>query len=156
MVNKESIHKILVAVDGSPASEKAAAHAIRLAKPGNAEVVFLHVIEDIKMAGVIGARAKYGDIKLVEGYNRARKESALQWMRPLEEQARSEGVKAKSEILYDTGESVTGMIVEYAEKNDVDLVVVGTRGLSKFKRLLVGSVASGVSNHAHCPVLIAR
>jgi nucleotide-binding universal stress UspA family protein len=156
MVDKASMQKIMVAVDGSAASEKAAAHAIHLAKMENAELVFTHVIEDIKMGGVIGARAKYGDIKLVEGYNRARKESTLQWMKPLEEQARKDGVKAKSEILYDTGKSVTGMIVEYAQKNNADLVVVGTKGLLKFKRLLVGSVASGVSSHAHCPVLIVR
>ncbi len=153
---KEPIQKILVAVDGSATSKKAAAYAIHFAKMGNAELVFTHVIEDIKMGGVIGARAKYGDIKLVEGYNRARKESALQWMRPIEEQAKNENVKAKSEILYDTEKSVTGMIVEYAQKNNVDLVVVGTRGLSRFKRLLVGSVASGVSSHAHCPVLVVR
>lgn len=156
MVDKASIQKIMVAVDGSAASNKAVAHAIHLAKLGNAELVFTHIIEDIKMGGMIGARAKYGDIKLVEGYNRARKESALQWIKPLEERARKEKVKAKSEILYDTGKSVTGMIVEYARKNDVDLVVVGTRGHSQFRRLLVGSVASGVSSHAHCPVLVVR
>ncbi len=153
---KESLRKILVAVDGSPSSEKAAALAIHIAKPESAELVFVHVIEDIKMGGVIGARAKYGDIKLIEGYNRARKESALRWMRSLEEQAKSEKVEAKSEILYDAGKSVTGMIVEYARKNNVDLVVVGTRGLSKFRKLLVGSVASGVSSHAHCSVVVAR
>lgn len=156
MVEKTSIQKILVAVDESATSEKAANHAIHLAKLENAELVFVHIIEDIKMGGVISARAKYGDLKLVEGFNRARKESALQWIRPFEEQARSEGVKARSEILYDTGKSVTGMIVDYAQKNNVDLVVLGTRGLSKFKRLLVGSVASGVSSHAHSPVLIVR
>ena len=156
MVDKASMQKILVAVDGSPASKKAAAHAIHLAKLGGGELVFIHVIEDIKMAGVIGARAKYGDVKLVEGYHRARKESALQWMGPFEEQAKSQGIKAKSEILLDTGESVTGVIADYAQKNNVDLVVVGTRGLSKFKRLLVGSVASGVSSHVHSPVLVVR
>jgi nucleotide-binding universal stress UspA family protein len=156
MVSKTSIRKIMVAVDGSAASDKAAAYAIHLAKMENAELVFTHVIEDIKMGGVIGARAKYGDIKLVEGYNRARKESALQWVKPLEEKARKENVNAGNEILYDTGKSVTGMIVERAEKNDIDLVVVGTRGRSRFRRLLMGSVASGVSSHAHCPVLVVR
>ncbi len=153
---RESIQKILVGVDGSPSSDKAVEDAINFAKMTSAELVFVHVIEDIKMGGVIGARARYGDVKLVEGYNRTRKESALQWMKRYEEQARKENLKARSEILYDTGKSVTGMIVEYAEKNAVDLVVVGTRGLSSFKRLLLGSVASGVSNHAPCPVLVAR
>jgi len=156
MVDKTSIQKILVAVDGSAASEKAAKHAIGLAKVENTELVLVHVIEDIKMGGAIGAQAKYGNVRLVEGYNRARKDSALRWMEPLEEKAKIENVKVKSEILYDTGNSVTGMIVEYAHKNNVDLVVVGSRGLSKFRRLLVGSVASGISNHAHCPVLVVR
>jgi nucleotide-binding universal stress UspA family protein len=108
------------------------------------------------MGGVIGARARYGDLKLIEGYNRARKESALKWMRSLEEKAGREGIKPTSEILYDTGKSVTGMIVEFARKNNVDLIVLGTRGLSKFRRILVGSVATGVSSHAHCPVLTVR
>lgn len=153
---KESIQKILVAVDGSSASEKAAAQAIHLAKLEHAELVLTHVIEDIKMGGAIGARAKYGDVKLVEGYNRARKESALRWMRPLEEQARNEKVQARSEILYDIGKSITGMIVEYAQKSDVDLVVIGTRGHSRFRRLVVGSVAVGVFTHAHSPVLVVR
>jgi len=43
-----------------------------------------------------------------------------------------------------------------AEKEKVDLIVVGTRGRSGFKKLLLGSVASGVVNYAHCPVLIVK
>jgi nucleotide-binding universal stress UspA family protein len=153
---KESLRRILVAVDGSPGSEKAVAYGIDLAKKSNAELLLVHVIDEIKMGGVIGARAKYGDVKLIEGYDRVRKEHATRWLKPLEEQARSEKVKVSSDILYDDGKSITGMLVEYAEKNDVDLIAVGTRGLSRFKRLLVGSVASGLSSHAPCPVLIAR
>jgi nucleotide-binding universal stress UspA family protein len=65
-------------------------------------------------------------------------------------------VGTKSEILYDTIHSVTGTIVDYAKNNNVDLIVVGTRGQSGFKQLLVGSVANGVSQHAHCPVLVVR
>ena len=40
--------------------------------------------------------------------------------------------------------SVTGNIVEYAERGNIDLIVIGTRGRSAFKRLLLGSTASGV------------
>jgi nucleotide-binding universal stress UspA family protein len=156
MVNEVSIRKILVAVDGSAPSENAVGYAARLAEVVKAEVLLMHVIEDIKMGGAIGLQAKYGNISLVEGYNRARKESALQWMALLEAKARDKKVKAKSEILYDTSNSVTGTVVDYAKRNNVDLIVVGTRGHSKFKQLLVGSVASGVSQHAHCPVLVVR
>ena len=150
------LQKILVAVDGSAATGKAITQALQLAKVGGAQLVILHVIEDIKMGGAIGARAKYGDIKLIEGYKKARKESAIKWMTSIEERIKNEGIELKSEIQYDTGKSVTGMIVDYAEKNRIDLIVLGTRGFSGFKRLLLGSVASGVSSHAHCPVLVAR
>ena len=145
-----------MAVDGSAQSQNAVSYATSLAALVKAELVLTHVIEDIKMAGAIGLQAKYGNISLVEGYNKARKESAMQWMALLEAKAKDKKVKTKSEILYDTGNSVTGTIVDYAKTNNVDLIVVGTRGHSKFKQLLVGSVASGVSQHAHCPVLVVR
>ena len=52
--------------------------------------------------------------------------------------------------------SVTGNIVEYAERENIDLIVIGTRGRSAFKRLLLGSTASGVVTHAHCPVMVVK
>lgn len=52
--------------------------------------------------------------------------------------------------------SVVGTIVEYVERKNIDLIVMGTRGRSGFKRLLLGSTASGVVTYAHCPVLIVK
>ena len=52
--------------------------------------------------------------------------------------------------------SVTGSIVHYAERENIDLIIVGTRGRSGFKRLLLGSTASGIVTHAHCPVMVVR
>ena len=48
------------------------------------------------------------------------------------------------------------ILAEYAENEKMDLIVMGTRGMSGFKRLLIGSVASGVVKHAHCTVLVVR
>ena len=75
--------KILFAFDGSAASLKASKYAIHLSSLENSDLIFLHVIEHIKQGGVIGLRAKYGNLKLIEGYTRTRKKNAEQWVRPI-------------------------------------------------------------------------
>jgi nucleotide-binding universal stress UspA family protein len=52
--------------------------------------------------------------------------------------------------------SVIGSIIDYVTSRDVDLIVIGTKGRPGLKRLLMGSVANGVVQHAHCPVLLVR
>ncbi|MDE1764546.1 MAG: universal stress protein, partial [Thaumarchaeota archaeon] len=52
--------------------------------------------------------------------------------------------------------SITDAIVTYAESHQIDLIVMGSRGLGGFKKLLLGSVASGVLQHSKCPVLIVK
>jgi nucleotide-binding universal stress UspA family protein len=52
--------------------------------------------------------------------------------------------------------SVVGGIIDFAENENIELIVVGTRGRSGLKRLLLGSVASGIVNYAHCPVMIVK
>lgn len=53
-------------------------------------------------------------------------------------------------------ESIFSEIIEFAERENIDLIIMGTRGRTGFKKLLLGSVASGVVNFAHCPVLVIR
>jgi nucleotide-binding universal stress UspA family protein len=53
-------------------------------------------------------------------------------------------------------ESIVSEIIEFAERENIDLIIMGTRGRTGFKKLLSGSVASGVVNFAHCPVLVIR
>ena len=52
--------------------------------------------------------------------------------------------------------STVGAIVEYAERENIDLLVIGSRGLTGFKKLLIGGVASGVVTYAHCPVMVVK
>ena len=65
-------------------------------------------------------------------------------------------IKFRSEIIEDPFSRVESAIVNYAESEGVDLIVMGTRGRSGFKRILLGSVASGVLSYAHCPVKTVR
>ena len=52
--------------------------------------------------------------------------------------------------------SIPHAIVDYAQGNNIDLIVVGTRGRSGLKRVLLGSVASGVVTYSSCPVLVTK
>jgi nucleotide-binding universal stress UspA family protein len=151
-----SIRKILVPIDGSSASLKALRYAARLAEldARDAELILLHVLEDIKQGGAIGAQAKYGNVRLVEGFKRTRRKAASQWLKQIEEAAKKKGIRLKTEIV--DGDSKVDVILNYAEKNSIDLIVMGSRGLTGFKRLLLGSIANAVVTNAPCPVMVVR
>ena len=152
-----AIKKILVPVDGSDLSFKAAEYAIHLAKADNAEITALNVVEDIKQGGAIGLQAKYGNVSLVDAFRKVRKDSAEQWMNKISQEAKSEGVTFKSEIIDDEdATSEAGVITGYAQQHNVDLIVIGSKGRSKLDRLLTGGVTNSVVNSAKTPVLVVR
>lgn len=151
------IKKILVPIDGSDLSFKAAAYAIHFAKADNAKVTGLNVIEDIKQGGAIGLQAKYGNVSIIEAFKKVRRNSAQQWMSKIEQEAKSQGVPFRGEIVDDTdSSSEAGVITDYAQRNDFDLIVIGSKGRSKLKRLLTGGVSSAVVNNANIPVFVVR
>ncbi|MGH9979176.1 MAG: universal stress protein, partial [Nitrososphaeraceae archaeon] len=61
----------------------------------------------------------------------------------------------KTEII-EGAKSVATTIMEYAESNDVNLIIIGNRGRTGFKKLLLGSVSSSIIKNAHCAVLVIR
>jgi nucleotide-binding universal stress UspA family protein len=65
-------------------------------------------------------------------------------------------VKIRTEVIIASTARIAAEIVDYGQQQNVDLIVVGTKGRSGFKRLLLGSVASGVVTYAHCPVLVVK
>ena len=73
----------------------------------------------------------------------------------VKQKAKEKGIKVKTDVIMGIP-SVIKEIVEYEEKNKVDIIVVGSRGLSGIKKMLVGSVAGGVITYAHCPVLVTK
>ena len=85
----------------------------------------------------------------------AAKQEASDWFAGIQKKAEQNSVKAKLDVL-ETPFSTVGGIVDYAEHNNIDLIVIGTRGRSGFTKLLLGSVASGVITYASCPVVVAR
>lgn len=77
------------------------------------------------------------------------------WLDKIKKKAEEKNIQSKVEILEEQN-SVVGTIVNYAEREKVDLIIVGTKGRSGFKKLLLGSVAEGVVTYAHCPVLVSK
>ena len=69
--------------------------------------------------------------------------------------AEKKSVKAKPQTSGTVG-SVVQAITDYAASEKIDLIVMGTRGMGGFKKMLLGSVSSGVVTHAQCAVLVVR
>ena len=76
------------------------------------------------------------------------------YLNKVKRNANEKNIQIKTEIISST--NIAGCIVEYAKENNIDLIVIGTRGRSGFKKLLLGSVASHVVTYAHCPVLVVK
>jgi nucleotide-binding universal stress UspA family protein len=144
-MSKRGFSKVIVAVDGSEVSLRAADHAARIAKQDGAELLALHVVPvpPFEVQGV-----------LADSYANARK-NAKKWMKDVEDIAMRNGIGVKTEILVGAY-SVVDAIVGYAETTKADLIVTGTRGTTPSKRIVVGSVASGLVEYAGCAVLVIR
>lgn len=87
------------------------------------------------------------------------KQEAQHWLDRIKQQLSNDDenkeVKLRTEVII-ASEAMPAEIVDYAQQQNVNLIVVGTKGRSGVKRLLLGSVTSGVVTYAHCPVLVVR
>lgn len=153
-MSEQKFSKILVPIDGSKESMQAAKLAIGVAKRYHAKLNVIHVLNIDQYIQALGFyRATYPDTikKRIE----ESKQEAEGWFAEMQRNAEQEKVFLQSDII-DTPLSVVGSIVNYAERENVDLIVMGTRGKSGFTKLLLGSVASGVVTYAPCPVMVAK
>jgi len=147
--NSPAPQRVLVAVDGSDDARKAANAAIRIAKYNKSTLTVLHVRElpvafvggEVTVESRAADESYEADVeKVIDGAVRS---------------AQAKGVKAQK-VIKEHEKSVLQTILDYAEKERMDLIVVGTRGRGGFKKMLLGSVASGLTQHTHCSVLIVR
>jgi nucleotide-binding universal stress UspA family protein len=149
--------KIMAAIDGSNESMDAASCAIGVAKRCNAILTLLTVLpkelrydyeidrinSDIPMTPVKG---------IVE---LSRIEVEDNWFTSIREKARNNNVRIETEVVMEE-KSVVSEILDYAEKQNIDLIVIGSKGKTGLRRMLLGSVTQGVLTYAHCPVLLVR
>lgn len=142
------LHRLLVGVDGSVYGWAAARLAAEVARLCDAEVILVHVAHvPVEWFGASSGVATSG----VGG-------GLLDWARDAsaevlaEAQPYFQGVRL--ETLAEVGHPL-GILLNLAQQ-DVDLVVVGSRGRSELRALLLGSTSDGLAHHAPCSVLIAR
>ena len=134
--------RIFLPVDGSEHSRRAVAKTIELARLTRGEVRVFHYQErEPSKAGTATFEATDEAANLVD--------AAVAELQAAE-------IKASGETRAGLAGEVAKAIVDEARRFDADLIVIGSRGLSDFAALLVGSVAHKVSHYAHCPVLIVR
>ncbi len=136
--------RILVAVDGSDHSMRAVAAAKDLAQKSNGEVRVVHVHEREFPAvrGAVGTAETPAEAgRLLERY-----------VKELE----ADGVSTSGDARASRLGGAAREILHSAEEFNADLIIMGTRGLSDFAGLLLGSVAHKVIHHASCPVMVVR
>lgn len=135
--------KILVALDDSEYAFKALRKAIDFAKNENAELTIYSV---------------YSDLLEVEGLSLKLRESLAQQAEEIV--ARAKAIAKKADVIAKTvtesGSSAADNIVRYAERNNMEMIVMGHKSRTGLERLLVGSVAVKVVTYAPCSVLVIR
>jgi nucleotide-binding universal stress UspA family protein len=133
---------ILLAVDGSPHSEKAADLAARLALAGDDTVVAVQVLErPAGFPGTLGIDPPEDLGGMLASYA---------------EKLEAAGVKVDTDLRSSLVGHVATTLVEAAKEHDAGLIVMGSRGRSDLTALLLGTVAHKVLHLSDRPVLIAR
>ena len=151
------IKSILVATDASAASNRALEMAAQFAGQHNAELLIVHVIRDMQIPYEIDEIPELEHHQF-ESFNNAREEImrkvAESVLRDAKEKAEKAGAnKVKTAI--GTGDPATS-ILSFAERSNMDMIVIGTRGLGKLKGTILGSVSRKVANNAETSCLIVR
>ena len=125
------ISKVLVPHDGTEISDKAVARATEFANAFNSEIILLHVIKD----------------NLEEAWNERAQNRSIEYIT-------KQNIKSTLRVVIG---SPSERILEFANTNEIDLIVMGSQRLETISKIkALGSVARKVSEAANCPVLIVH
>ena len=140
--------KIMVATDGSEEVRKAVDSAIEIAKLSDAKLYAVHVIALVSNSIIhIGNEEQIKAVK--EQLTTEGKEATAY----VDDAGKAANIDVESVILEG---SPADEIVDFAERNDIDLIVIGTQGKSAIQRFLIGSVTENVVRHSAKIVLVVR
>lgn len=139
----KSYKKIMVAVDGSLQAEEAVREAVNLAKENKASLYIVHVKEDVSL---------YVTPRLLPVVTQDLEEQSTIILEKVHK-------IINDELAYETisiNGSAKREIVDFAKKNEIDLIVIGSTGKGALDRVLIGSTTAYVVSHASCNVMVVK
>ncbi|MEM2995471.1 MAG: universal stress protein [Candidatus Bathyarchaeia archaeon] len=152
--------KILVPLDGSEHSLKALDIAVQIAKKFNGKITLIHVYSVAVRPVIVPEPTTltppgfpFMTSSEISKVDEVARKTGSNILLDGEQRVRAEGVPV--ETLLREGHTVQE-IVKIAREGMFDLIVMGARGISKIRELLLGSVSDGVIHHAPCPVLVVK
>jgi nucleotide-binding universal stress UspA family protein len=149
------IKKILLPTDGSEHSIKAAKYAAEIATKHGSKVTLLHVLETLLAKNKdIAIGSDLDSVVLVmEGEAEIKKRGKKVIA---ETKKIFNNTEVQVTVRYFLGLRPSKLIVDIAEKENFDLIIIGARGIGGMQRLMLGSVSDIVARTAPCPVFIVR
>lgn len=143
--------EVLLPADGSENGIRALHHAIELVKLSGGTLIICHV------ANIISVISGFDQIPNGAGYVSEQMAAELEQngKEVLEKMVKLVPPEVPVKTVFEVG-SPGPTLAAVAEKNDVDLIVMGSRGLGPIKGIFMGSVSSYIVSHAKCPVLIVK
>ncbi len=141
--------RILVAVDGSPFADRALKCAVDLTKKYAAKLTIVHVI----LRRFYAVTPSEAGVLATTVFVREMEAEGKEIMGKAESYAKAEGVDYDCKLLQGVPAEE---IIKTALSEKVDLIVMGSRGLTEVRAFLLGSVSDKVSHHAKCPALIVK
>jgi nucleotide-binding universal stress UspA family protein len=144
-----SVKKILIPIDRSEYNNKIIEYAISLSKAWDAKITAIHVI-DMGLGVVDGGNKEIKPERIQE-----EKIYAEDLLNEIDIAAKKEGINIEKEVL-EKNDKVGKTIIEYAKKYKMDVIVIGTKGMTAVEEYFFGSVVKDVFQYAHCPVFAIR
>lgn len=154
-LNFKSIQKIMIPTDGSDYSMRAAEYGISIAKMLDVPIMVVYVIDEVLLDQISNDPILDQLIKVTrrENLEQELKRDGQRHIHYVMSLAEKEGVKSISFIA--RGRPFE-QIVHIVKESNIDLIVMGTYGLTGAERILIGSVAERVIEYASCPVLVIK
>lgn len=137
---------VLVPVDGSDNSYRALDAALLLSEKLGSNITVLNVMEQVPITRIESEKLLS---ELLEAY----KEENQEILSKCSKIATEKGLSIKTLLLQGNPASI---ILDYSKEEKFDLVIMGSRGMGKFKQLILGSVSSKIVHHSPCAILLIR